>query len=183
VKGQEGGKVKTGADPAGSGASLSEIECLYRSRFAEFVRVASAITGGVDEGQEAVHEAFVNAVRGRRQYRADGPLDAWLWRMTVRCALKSRRRREFATLSASSDVPGVETNDRHVEDYESVRDAIRRLPERQRVVLFLRYYADLDYATIGDALDMKSGTVAATLHTAHAAVQRRLEGVPMHGRA
>jgi RNA polymerase sigma factor (sigma-70 family) len=48
------------------------------------------------------------------------------------------------------------------------------LPERQRLVLFLRYYADLDYAAIADALEIKSGTVAATLHTAHAALRRQL---------
>jgi RNA polymerase sigma-70 factor (ECF subfamily) len=40
------------------------------------------------------------------------------------------------------------------------------LSERQREVLFLHYYADLDYSTIAQALDISSGTVGATLSAA-----------------
>jgi DNA-directed RNA polymerase specialized sigma24 family protein len=50
----------------------------------------------------------------------------------------------------------------------------RALPERQRLALFLRYYADLDYEAIADALGVKAGTIAATLHAAHAALRREL---------
>ena len=38
-------------------------------------------------------------------------------------------------------------------------DAFARLPERQRFVLFLRYYADLDYGSIADALGISAGTL------------------------
>ena len=44
---------------------------------------------------------------------------------------------------------------------------LARLPERQRTAVFLRYYADLDYAAIGEALGITTGTVAATLNAAH----------------
>jgi RNA polymerase sigma factor (sigma-70 family) len=53
--------------------------------------------------------------------------------------------------------------------------AISALSERQRLVLFLRYYADLDYATIAEALSISSGTVGATLTTARAALGHALE--------
>jgi DNA-directed RNA polymerase specialized sigma24 family protein len=33
-----------------------------------------------------------------------------------------------------------------------VRAAVEQLPERQRLVLFLRYYADLDYRSIAETL-------------------------------
>ncbi len=55
--------------------------------------------------------------------------------------------------------------------------ALARLPERQRIVVFLRYYADLDYAAIGQALGIRTGTVSATLNAAHAALQIQLEEV------
>jgi RNA polymerase sigma factor (sigma-70 family) len=51
------------------------------------------------------------------------------------------------------------------------------LPERQRLAVFLRYYADLDYTAIGEALGISAGTVAATLNAAHAALRGRLEEV------
>ena len=59
----------------------------------------------------------------------------------------------------------------------TVRSAVAALPERQRTALFLRYYADLDYDSIGHVLDMRPGTVAATLNKAHAALRRTLEEV------
>jgi DNA-directed RNA polymerase specialized sigma24 family protein len=49
------------------------------------------------------------------------------------------------------------------------------LPERQRLVLFLRYYADLDYHTIATALEIADGTVAATLNAAHTTLRKQLE--------
>jgi RNA polymerase sigma factor (sigma-70 family) len=56
-----------------------------------------------------------------------------------------------------------------------VRALVNSLPERQRFVLFLRYYADLDYAGIGTALGISSGTVAASLHAAHQSLRRALK--------
>ena len=58
-----------------------------------------------------------------------------------------------------------------------MRAALTLLPERQRIVIFLRYYVDLDYATIAAILEISEGTVAATLHSARAALRRRFEEV------
>jgi RNA polymerase sigma factor (sigma-70 family) len=48
------------------------------------------------------------------------------------------------------------------------------LPERQRTVVFLRYFADLGYRTIAETLDVEVGTVSATLHAAHTVCARQL---------
>jgi DNA-directed RNA polymerase specialized sigma24 family protein len=56
---------------------------------------------------------------------------------------------------------------------------IAALPERQRLVLFLRHYADLDYDTIGTAAGVERGTVAATLHAAHARVREAMKEVQL----
>jgi DNA-directed RNA polymerase specialized sigma24 family protein len=46
-------------------------------------------------------------------------------------------------------------------------------------VLFLRYYADLDYDAIAEALGISPGTVGATLHAAHKAMRERLKEAPV----
>jgi hypothetical protein len=43
---------------------------------------------------------------------------------------------------------------------------IASLPERQREIVFLRYFADLDYRAIGGALGIEQGTVGAALNAA-----------------
>jgi RNA polymerase sigma factor (sigma-70 family) len=51
---------------------------------------------------------------------------------------------------------------------------IASLPERQRLVLFLRYYADLDYRSIAECLGIEVGTVGSTLHQAQRALKHQL---------
>jgi RNA polymerase sigma factor (sigma-70 family) len=58
---------------------------------------------------------------------------------------------------------------------DPVRAAVAALPERQRLTLFLRYYADLDYDAIAATLGVASGTVGATLNAAHAALRGSLK--------
>ena len=41
--------------------------------------------------------------------------------------------------------------------------------------IFLRYYADLDYASIAEALGVKGGTVAASLNAAHDNLSKTLQ--------
>jgi RNA polymerase sigma-70 factor, ECF subfamily len=149
------------------GASLADLELLYQERYAVFLRVARA--AGTRDAADAVHDAFVQAVRKRQSFRGDGSLEAWVWRMVVNAALK---RSPGPTVSAAppevADVSGNGFGD-------PVRAAVAALPERQRLALFLRYYADLDYAAIAAVLDVKEGTVGATLHSAHGSLRRALE--------
>jgi RNA polymerase sigma-70 factor, ECF subfamily len=152
---------------------LEAIERAYRVDLARFLRVALAIVGDRQRAADAVQDAFVGAIRGRRAYRGDGPLEAWLWRAVVNSALKVRREPEVEELV--DEPPAPASSNGHHADVES---AVRLLPPRQRLVLFLRYYADLDYARIGDVLGIETGTVSATLHAAHTSLRRALQEVP-----
>lgn len=157
----------TRSDPDGA------LEALYRSRFPDFVRVATAIVGDGERARDAVQDAFVQAVRSRDQQREDASLEAWVWRIVVNAARKSRRsHRDESPLD-----PTAPAANGHRDDPTAVRAAIAGLSDRQRHVLFLRYYADLDYAAIAEALEIREGTVAATLNRAHAALRPTLEGL------
>lgn len=154
----------------GRGASLDELEQLYRSRFDVFTRVAASVTGDSERALDTVQEAFATAVRKRRSFRGEGPLEAWVWRIVLNAARRDVRRGVPAVVyERSAAVNGQPERD------AELRIALARLPERQRAVVFLRYYAGLDYAAIGQALGIRPGTVAATLNAAHATLRGRLE--------
>jgi RNA polymerase sigma-70 factor (ECF subfamily) len=154
------------------GASLDDLEALYRSRLDVFERVAASVTGDAERARDAVQEAFATAVRKRRSFRGEGPLEAWVWRIVLNAA-RSDARRSAPALEYGQPAG---TNGRPERDAE-LRVALARLPERQRTAVFLRYYADLDYTAIGQALGIRPGTVAATLNAAHAALRSQLEEV------
>ena len=151
---------------------MDELEALYRSRFDVFARVAASVTGDSERARDAVQEAFATALRKRKSFRREGPLEAWVWRIVFSAAHSDVRR---AVPAVDYDEPAA-TNG-HPEHDAELRVALSRLPERQRTAVFLRYYADLDYAAIGGALGISTGTVAATLNSAHTALRSRLEEV------
>ncbi len=157
---------------------VAAIEGVYRARYGSFLRAAIAIVGDEEAARDAVQEAFARALRGRRRIRGGsgggGSLDGWLWRAVVNVCVDERRRPR-RTEPLVDDPPA--TNG-HAEEWPELRAAVAALPERQRLVLFLRHYADLDYETIAAALGIARGTVAATLNAAHATLRRTLTEVP-----
>lgn len=158
------------------GASISEIEALYRQHLARFVRATAAIVGDEGLASDAVQNAFASAVKSRASFRRDVALEAWLWRIVINAALQIRRGLRDEAESGAEVF--VESNGWPVEDL-AVRRWVALLPERQRLAIFLRYFADLDYRAIAVALDVEVGTVSATLAAAHAALRRSAQEVEL----
>ena len=146
---------------------VDAIEDVYTRRYAGFHRGVSALVGA-ELAHDAVQEGFARALRRRGQFAGDGPLDAWIWRIVVRTALDIRRTRGPETEAAPDVAPDEAERD------PELAAAVRALPPRRRLVVFLRYFADLSYAEIAEACGMKEGTVAATLAQAHAELRRAL---------
>ncbi|MFL5921997.1 MAG: RNA polymerase sigma factor [Gaiellaceae bacterium] len=153
------------------GARLEEIAAIYRERFDEFQRLAASVSGAPDDAWDVVQDAFAKAVATRCRYRGEGPLEAWLWRAVVRSALNHRRASERAPLTLAFEVADSLAGELAVSDPD-IRRALERLSDRQRAAVFLRYYADLDYASIGTVLGIRRGTVSALLHAAHRNLRR-----------
>ena len=150
-----------------AGATLGEIEAVYRESVHRFRGVAAAIVRDREVACDVVQDAFATAVRRRASFRGDGSLEAWIWRAVVNAALQAVRRPRPAARAPASD--GVD------DAHDGVREAVAALPERQRVAVFLRYYADLDFRTIGEVLGISDGTARASVHAAHATLRRTLE--------
>jgi RNA polymerase sigma-70 factor, ECF subfamily len=153
-----------------------EIEAVYRRRYDKFLRVAVAILRDEQLAEEAVHDAFLRALRNRGGFRESGALEAWLWRIVVNEARRRRsleQRALLLPLASRGDALAAVPTDGH-RDSGPLAPIVAALPERQGLALFLRYYADLDYEAIAAALGIKPGTVAASLHAAHAARPRQL---------
>jgi RNA polymerase sigma-70 factor, ECF subfamily len=140
----------------------AELEVLYRERFYEFVRVATAIVGDETAAVDVVQEAFARALSALPTYRGEGPLAAWVWRILINNARTQARQVEIPVDQIHAN--GTATSD---EIGEETRRWLALLSERQRIAVFLRYYADLDYRGIAEALQVEVGTVSATLSAAH----------------
>lgn len=149
---------------------LDEIEAVYRERYSSFLRVAAAIAGDEEAGRDAVQDGFAGAVRSRHGYRRLGSLEAWLWRAVVNAA--RTRRRAMPHIEPLLELAAVTDNGA---SQSAVRAVLAALPERQRLIVFLRYFADLDYQTIARVAGIRTGTVSATLSAAHDSLRTSLK--------
>ena len=141
----------------------------YQQRYHRLLRVAEAIVGDPDLAHDAVQNAFVRILRSRDRFSGEGAVEGWIWKTVVNAALDVRAKRVV-----TAELPDL-GHERENGAGDPVRVLIASLPERQRLVLFLRYYADLDYEQIAMALGIRSGTVGATINQAHATLRRLLE--------
>ncbi|HET6642512.1 MAG TPA: RNA polymerase sigma factor [Gaiellaceae bacterium] len=149
-------------------ASAEEIERVYAARYQPYRRAVTALLGSDERAHDAVQEGFAKALAKRRQFKG-GSLEAWIWRIVVRQALDIGRR-PVELMERDFDVELVASQ----ADPE-LAEAVRRLPPRRRLIVFLRYFGDLSYDQIAELIGVSAGTVGAALSQAHDELRQALE--------
>ena len=155
-----------------------DIERAYTARYEAFCRMASTVTGHPEAAYDAVQEAFARALVHSDQFRGEGAIEAWLWRIVYRVALENRSNgrwpvtlREIGELGSEDEwMPELPRPELDPE----LASALRALPERARLMVFLRYFADLKYEEIAAICGVQPGTVSAMLASAKTSLARRL---------
>jgi RNA polymerase sigma-70 factor (ECF subfamily) len=146
------------------------IERAYRDRFTPFANALAAVAGSYEGGRDAVQEGFARALRQRARFRGEAPIEAWIFRIALRAALELRRDGRDVPLEDVLD-PGLVEPERDPE----LAVALRSLPPRRRLIVFLRYFADLSYGEIAAVCDISEGTVAASLAQARSALLEAIQ--------
>jgi len=132
----------------------------------------AAIATGMDPGraEEATAEAFARAWSRWSTVRLANSPAAWVVRTAINVNITwwRKRRRELIVPDTPDQLPRDDLDIDH-----DLVEAVRRLPPRQRQVVALRYFLDLDAETTARELGIARGTVSATLH--HALTNLRLQ--------
>jgi RNA polymerase sigma factor (sigma-70 family) len=144
-----------------------DLEQLYRDRYVGLRDALATVTGSHESARDALQEGFARALAARASYRGDGPLIAWVWRISYRAALETRRRDGYLSGEEQLEEPRLVHPERDTE----LANALRELSPRRRLILFLRYYADCSHAEIASICGISEGTVSATLAKAKDALR------------
>jgi RNA polymerase sigma-70 factor (sigma-E family) len=176
---------QTGSDsPSSADEALTD---LYAMHWVGLVRLGSLLLRDRSRAEEVVQDVFIAAYPRLARLREEGMALAYLRRSVVNgCRSGFRHRgvedRYLTSVAGSADALGRLTGEsaeaavlRHDND-AAVLEAVHRLPQRQREVVILRYYADLSERQIADTLDISSGSVKAHAHRALTTLRDTLEG-------
>lgn len=154
-------------------AKTREFEAFVLGYQKKAFSVAYRITGSVEDAQDAVQEAFVRAFRSREDFRGEAAVTTWFHRVVVNAALDVMRKRKGLPAAVeelpepsgrSGSLP--EENARRSEVREKIRQAVYRLPERQRDVFLLKHFENMSVKEVGAALGLAEGTVKVHLSRA-----------------
>ena len=122
--------------------------------------------------QEVLARVCINWPKVKQMPRPD----AWTYRVAInltnsyfrRRAAERRAKARLETRPPYSRLPKDEA------DAIAVRQAIARLPRRQRTALVLRFYSDLSVANVAELMDCPEGTVKSLTRRAIAALRKEL---------
>lgn len=155
---------------------LDDFGSFYERTYQAAYRTAWAILRDRGAAADAVQEAYLAAYRERGRFRGDAPAQAWLLRIVVNRAISEARRprpRLVVLDVATAAVAPVEDEQRAT-DHVALAGALAALEPRARAAVVLRYYHDLDYATVASILGTNANNVGVILHRALERLQREL---------
>jgi RNA polymerase sigma-70 factor (ECF subfamily) len=150
--------------------------------------VALGILGNPADAEDAAQDAFIRAFENLHRYDLKRKFSTWLFTVTANlCKNKLRREKFFTPLKNLAQLRGpAEDPAEQVarEEREAlVQQALQSLDEKYRAPLVLRFYGDLDYKEIAQALSLPEGTVKTRIHRGKAALKRWLETKGVKGNA
>jgi RNA polymerase sigma-70 factor, ECF subfamily len=148
-------------------------------------RLAGLFLGNAHEAEDAVQDALVIAWQSFDRLRDGDRFAAWFDRILVngcRDRLRRRGRVRFIALDPSID-PAAADPFRELIDRDALLSGLDRLTPDERIVIVLRFWADLPLDEIADRLGWPLGSVKSRLHRALGRMRAGLAAEGTEGRA
>jgi len=143
----------------------------YASAKDDCLRVVLASTGDLPAAEDLVAEAFARAWAAWRTVSRHPAPRAWVVRTALNTRVSWWRRRHREVALGQADGPAVLSGDGSDPVDTQLMAAVARLPLRQRQVVGLRLFLDLDTASTAEVLGIAPGTVTAHLTRAIAGLR------------
>jgi RNA polymerase sigma-70 factor (sigma-E family) len=170
------GRRADGARAARRDGAVAVTE-LFREHHLELVRLALVMVGDLATAEDVVQDAFERLHRGWPGLRQPSSGLAYV-RSSVLNGCRSVHRRAAVARKHAPRLAGPAAHGPDAasaaEDRGELAAALRRLPRRQREVLVLRYYLDLDVAEIAGTLRIAPSSVRDAVARGLAALARAL---------
>ncbi len=149
-------------------------EMIIRTQSRALFAIAYGILQNREEAEDAVQDALVKAWKSRWRVRDPEKFPAWLCMIARYRARDVFRKRRTVPLSEIPETADTETTDTTMLDRQ-LHSALAELPEIHRVAISLRYFEEMDYATIESRLGLTNGSLRGILGRALASMRKQLK--------
>src|SRR5215831_9196492 len=145
---------------------------LYRRYAPAIFRFCRRLIPAREDAEDATTEIFMKVRQKLGTYDSSRPFTAWLYKVASNhCWDTLRRRRirqdletgDLETLPLEHPDPSQLERLQREHTGKEVRAGLARLPDRARMALVLRYYADMSYEEIADTLGVRRPFVGVLL--------------------
>lgn len=138
------------------------------------------------ETLDLMQEIYIKLYTNITKYDEKYPFHPWIRRVAVNTCINVKRKQAPIAVPLNNDTEEFDLEDQLAADADTqqevekhdmariIKHHIDCLPEKQRMVIILRYYEDLSYDEIAELLNMPLGTVKTDLYRAKNALKDRL---------
>ena len=158
---QEPDKVLVKSAIEGNTDSFTELATRY---YPAMVAIAHSITGDRDLAEDAAQSCFAKAAVKLPQLKSHEKFAGWLATI-CRNAAKDIYQREHGRYK-TSDLAKIEVKSEKDDTLEVVKDALAKLSDSAREVVYLRYYDGLSYEQISKVLGISEQAINGRLRRA-----------------
>ena len=165
---------------------------LYRDFAPPIFRFCRRTMPSREDAEDATTEIFMKLREKIGQYDSTRPFQAWLYKVAANHCwdmLRRRRIRQDLETEGVEDMPLEHPDPSQLEKMveestnQDVRGALAKLPSRSRMALVLRYYSDMSYDEIADAIGVRRNFVGVVLLRARHQLREALSGEQETGMA
>jgi RNA polymerase sigma-70 factor (ECF subfamily) len=145
--------------------------------------LAYRMLGTPEEAEDAAQEIFVRIYRQLGRYDPERKFSTWTLAIATNFCIDQLRRRRMQLVPLENIIPWARTRDSgpegealSSESRDEMQRLLKRLPEKYRAPLVLRYWEDLSCAEIAEILGVPEGTIKTQIHRARKQLGKMLEG-------
>lgn len=125
-----------------------------------------------DDANDVLQNTFIKAWVNLDGFRAEAKLSTWLCRIALNETLNFlQKQKQTVSLESDAEAPALDrlAADEYFDGDETeqqFQEAIARLPEKQRLVFNLKYFQEMKYEDMSEALQTSVGALKASYHHA-----------------
>lgn len=132
-----------------------------------------------DDADDVLQNVFIKVWKNLAKFKGNSKLYTWLYRIATNESLtflnKKKRRQSTPLETEDYDLGSNLRADPYFDGEEAeikLQEAIDKLPEKQRIVFLMRYYEEMKYDDMSEALDTSVGALKASYHHAVKKIQK-----------